>query len=95
MVKDTIVINVIDRRNLTYSKSIPFKRYSPPKIELIKLENATELDGTIILYPPESTLHFKISSDIGLTKVEYVIGDKTQVINLNGDKEYILTIKIS
>jgi hypothetical protein len=89
-----IHISASDKRNITSTFSIPFRRYEKPNIQLIGLENAILEGDTIILLPPESTLKFKITSIIGLTEITYKVGDIEERIRLNGDKEYVLTIKI-
>jgi hypothetical protein len=89
-----IVITASDRRNTSSSKSIPFIFYRKPHIELHKLDNAIQIDDQILILPPEATIQFKISSPIGLSKITYTINNNTQEINLNGEREYILSIKI-
>jgi hypothetical protein len=90
-----IVISATDKRNTTYSKTLPFIKYDKPKIEIIGIDNGIILDDTIVVFPNESILKVKVSSPIGLTKVVYAINGNEQVINLNGDKEYILNIHIA
>jgi len=90
-----INISVSDRRNTTSTKTIPFSYYKLPRIELHALDNATLVDDTVIIMPPKSTIQFKISSPIGLSKVAYSINGNVKEINLNGEREYILSIEIS
>jgi hypothetical protein len=90
-----IVISAIDKRNTTYSKTIPFIKYDKPKVEIIGVDNGMLVDDTIVVFPNESIVKVKVSSPIGLTKVVYAIDGNEQVINLNGDKEYILNIRIA
>jgi len=90
-----IVISATDKRNTTYSKTIPFIKYDKPKIEILGVENGMLIDDTIVVFPNESIVKVKVSSLIGLTKIVYAIDSNEQIITLNGEKEYILNIRIA
>jgi hypothetical protein len=90
-----ITINVTDRRNNTYSLTIPFIKYKIPEIKLIDAEgNYTLVDNTYVIFD-KTTFKFKATSVVGLSKIVYSINGDRKEITLNGEKEYEFSITIS
>jgi hypothetical protein len=89
----SIHITVNDRRNVATVKSIPFTKYTKPDIQLIGVENAIEGD-TIIILPPEAVLRFRATSIVGLQSITYSIDGIEETVRLNGEREYILELRI-
>jgi hypothetical protein len=89
-------INIIasDRRNNTYSLTIPFIKYKVPEIKLIGVEgNYTISNDTYVIFG-KTTFKFKASSIIGLNKIVYAIDNDKKEINLQGEREYEFSITI-
>ena len=92
---NNITINVTDRRNNTYSLTIPFIRYKVPEIKLISVEGKYTIGGNdtyIIL--DKTTFKFKATSVVGLSKIVYTINGNKKEITLNGEKEYEFSVTI-
>jgi hypothetical protein len=91
---NNITINVIDRRNNTYSITIPFIKYKVPEIKLIGVEgNYTIVDDTYVIFG-KTTFKFKATSVVGLSKIVYSIDGDKKEITLNGEKEYEFSITV-
>jgi hypothetical protein len=92
---NNINITASDRRNNTYSLTIPFIRYKVPNIQLVSVDgNYMSVDNTYVIFG-ETVFKFKATSVIGLSKIVYTInGDKKEIV-LNGEKEYEFSITIS
>jgi hypothetical protein len=89
-----ITINVTDRRNNTYSITIPFIRYKVPSVELVSVDgNYMLTDNTYVIFD-KTTFKFKATSVIGLSKIVYTIDNDKKEITLNGEREYEFSITV-
>jgi DNA-binding beta-propeller fold protein YncE len=94
MANNNITINVIDRRNNTYSLTIPFIRYKVPNIELVSVDgNYMLVDNTYVIFG-KTTFKFKATSVVGLSKIVYSIDNDKKEITLNGEREYEFSITV-
>jgi hypothetical protein len=95
MANNNITINVTDRRNNTYSLTIPFIRYKIPNLELVSVDGNYMLteDNTYVIFG-KTTFKFKATSVIGLSKIVYSINGDRKEINLQGEKEYEFSITV-
>jgi hypothetical protein len=92
---NNINITASDRRNNTYSFTLPFIKYKAPEIKLIGVEgNYTLIDDTYVIFG-KTTFKFKASSVVGLSSIRYRIDEQEeQVIYLDGEREYEFSITI-
>jgi hypothetical protein len=89
-----INITASDRRNNSYSLTIPFIKYKAPEIKLIGVEgNYMLTDNTYVIFG-KTTFKFKATSVVGLSKIVYSIDNDSKEITLNGEKEYELSITV-
>jgi len=89
-------VNIIasDRRNNSYSITIPFIRYKVPNVELVSVEgNYMLTDNTYVIFG-KTTFKFKAASVVGLSKIVYSINGDRKEINLQGEKEYEFSITV-
>jgi hypothetical protein len=89
-------VNIIasDRRNNSYSITIPFIRYKVPNVELVSVEgNYMLTDNTYVIFG-KTTFRLKASSVVGLSKIVYSINGDKKEITLNGEKEYEFSITV-
>lgn len=94
MANNNITINVIDRRNNTYSLTIPFIRYKVPNVELVSVDgNYMLVDNTYVIFG-KTTFKFKATSVVGLSKIVYSIDNDKKEITLQGEKEYEFSITV-
>jgi len=94
MANNNITISVIDKRNNTYSITIPFIRYKIPEIKLIGVDgNYMLVDNTYVIFG-KTTFRFKASSVVGLSKIVYSIDGDKKEITLNGEREYEFSITV-
>jgi len=89
-----ITINVTDKRNNTYSITLPFIKYKVPEIKLISVEgNYTISNDTYVIFD-KTTFKFKATSVVGLSKIVYSVNGDRKEITLNGEKEYEFSITV-
>jgi hypothetical protein len=94
MANNNITINVIDKRNNTYSITIPFIRYKIPSVELVNVDgNYMLTDNTYVIFG-KTTFKFKATSVVGLSKIVYNINGDSKEITLNGEREYEFSITV-
>lgn len=94
MANNNITINVSDKRNNTYSLTIPFIRYKVPNVELVSVDgNYMLTDNTYVIFG-KTTFRFKASSVVGLSKIVYSIDGDKKEITLNGEREYEFSITV-
>jgi hypothetical protein len=95
MANNNITINVSDRRNNTYSLTIPFIRYKIPSVELVNVDGNYMLtaDNTYVIFG-KTTFKFKATSVVGLSKIVYNINGDRKEINLQGEREYEFSITV-
>lgn len=91
---NNISVSISDKRNNTYSLTIPFIRYKIPNVELVSVDgNYMLTDNTYIIFG-KTTFKFKASSVVGLAKIVYSIDGDRKEITLQGEKEYEFSITV-
>jgi hypothetical protein len=89
-------INIIasDRRNNTYSFTLPFIRYKAPEIKLLSVDgNYMLVDDTYVIFG-KTTFRFKISSVVGLSKIVYSVNGDRKEITLQGEREHEFSVTV-
>jgi len=94
MANNNITINVSDKRNNTYSLTIPFIRYKIPNVELVSVDgNYLLTDNTYVIFG-KTTFKFKATSVVGLSKIVYSINGDKKEITLQGEREYEFSLTV-
>jgi hypothetical protein len=89
-----INITASDRRNNSYSLTIPFIKYKAPEIKLIGVEGNYMLTNNTYVIFGKTTFKFKATSVVGLSKIVYSIDNDSKEITLNGEREYEFSITV-
>jgi len=94
MVNNNITIIITDKRNNTYSLTLPFIRYKAPEIKLIGVEGKYTIGNDTYIILDKTTFKFKATSVVGLSKIVYTINGDQKEITLNGEREYEFSITV-